>query len=66
MSARRALEHPAREFDGRLYEFLLNPGERAAEVISPFAGENILTGRVVAAGETLTLAPADVVVLETR
>lgn len=62
----RDLEHTAREIDGRRYEFLLNHSEQTAEVISPFAGEDVLTGRVVAAGETLTLGPAAVVVLETR
>lgn len=58
------LEHAVREVEGRRYDFLLHHGDEPVEVVAHADGRDLLTGRVVARGETLRFAPTDVVVLE--
>jgi beta-galactosidase len=58
------LEHTTREIDGRRYDFLLHHGEKAVEVQAHADGVDLLSGRTVRRGETLTFEPTDVVVLE--
>lgn len=58
------LEHATREVDGRRYDFLLHHGDEPVEVTAHADGTDLLTGRRIARGETLTFAPTDVVVLE--
>jgi len=58
------LEHAVREVDGRRYEFLLHHGEKAVDVQAHTDGVDLLTGRRVTRGETLTVEPTDVLVLE--
>jgi len=49
--------------DGERTAFVLNHAEVAVDVVAHASGRDLLTGRDVAAGETLHLAPTDVVVL---
>lgn len=58
------LEHTTREIDGRRYEFVLNHSGAEVEVDSPFTGTDILSGRVVTAGEPLRLGVNGVAVIE--
>ena len=60
----RDLEHTARAVDGRRYEFVLNHAQQEISVEAPFSGTDILTGRTIATGEVLRLAPADVLVVQ--
>ncbi len=57
------LEHAVRQGpDGRV-DLLLHHGAEPVEVVAHAGGTDLLTGRTVRAGETLGLAPTDVVVL---
>jgi beta-galactosidase len=58
------LEHAIREVDGRRYDFLLHHGEKAVDVEVHADGTDLLTGRRLTRGQTLTVEPTDVVVLE--
>lgn len=51
--------------DGTTYAFVLHHGSAPVTVTSQVAGEDLLTGRVVAVGEPLTLGAAEVLVLRT-
>lgn len=57
------VELAVRERDGVRTAFVLHHGTAPVEVAAHASGLDLLTGRRVAAGETLHLAPADVVVL---
>ncbi|TDE88837.1 beta-galactosidase [Occultella glacieicola] len=57
------LEVSVREREGVRHSFVLWHGEEPVEVAAHTSGTDVLTGRVIAAGETLRLAPKDVLVI---
>ena len=57
------LELAVRERDGDRTAFVLNHAQETVEVAAHASGTDLLTGRRIERGETLRLAPTDVVVL---
>ncbi|MDF2807852.1 MAG: beta-galactosidase, partial [Cellulosimicrobium sp.] len=57
------LELAVRERDGDRTAFVLNHAQETVEVAAHASGIDLLTGRRIERGETLRLAPTDVVVL---
>ncbi|MBZ2198240.1 beta-galactosidase [Occultella gossypii] len=60
------LEVCVRERDGVRHTFVLWHGDAPVEVPAHVAGTDVLTGRVITVGETLRLAPKDVLVIRER
>jgi beta-galactosidase len=58
------VEAVARYRDEARYLFLLNHSDEESKVVADVAGISLLTGADVSAGESITLAPKDVVILK--